>query len=149
MINVSGLEEYLAGILEDHCIGDAQLLPVAYAGMIYILSQAILVIGPDSLYFRRMNMLREIIEHEFGLYTILWKKLQLTHTIKSYNNSSNVVKRTRVVWVITNCYTYLNENTVVTARFGISPPSLEEYLGQFVEPFDGDIDNILDGMIHD
>ena len=141
MINLSGLEEYLADILEEHRVGEAQLLPAVYGDAIYIPSEVILVRGVDSLYFRRMNMLREKIEHEFGLYSTLWKKFKQTSTIKLFNNGSNVVKKLIVYWLITNCYTCLNENTVTT-RFGLPPPSLEEYLGQDVEPFDGDIDNI-------
>ena len=148
MINLSGLEEYLRDILEPYRVGEAQLLPAVYGDAIYQPSEVILVRNADSLYFRRLNSAREKIEHEFGLYAILWKKLRQTDSIKLYDNGSYVVKRIIVYWFITNCYTCLNENTV-TARFGIPPSSLSEYLAQEVEPYNGDINNILDDILQD
>ena len=59
MINLSGLEEHLADVLQKHSIGEAQLLQVVYGDAIYIPSEVILVRGGDSLYFRRMNQARE------------------------------------------------------------------------------------------
>lgn len=94
MINLSGLEKHLADVLQPYRIGEAQLLPAVYADAIYIPSEVILIRGPDSDYFRTINMVREKKnEHEFGFYAILWKKSKQTKTIKLYNNGSNVVKR--------------------------------------------------------
>ena len=95
-----------------------------------------------------MNQAREKIEHKFGLYASLWKKLKQTSTIKLYNNASYIVKRIIVLWFITNCYTCLNESTV-TSRFGPRPPSLQKYLGQEVELSGGDVEDILDDVDHD
>ena len=76
------------------------------------------------------------------------EKIKANRFNKLYDNGPYVVKRIIVYWFITNCYTCLNENTV-TARFGIPPPSLSEYLAQEVEPYNGDINNILDDILQD
>ena len=135
LINLSGLEEYMKNILEPHRIRNLLLLPTTYADFTYLPSEVLLVKGNNvGVYFDRMNSLREKIEHENGLFINLWRHIKMVHKLKMYNQGSILSRRIIVYWFITNCYTCLNGNTTST-RFNLAPPSLQEYLGQNIPPF--------------
>ena len=139
VINLSGLEEYMKDVLDPFRVGNCLMLPATYADSIYMASEVVIVKGDNTgVYFDRMNGLREKIEHENGLFVNLWRHIQMVHKLKLYNQKSILIRRVIVYWFITNCYTCLNGNTVAT-RFNLNPPTLSDYLGQEVPPFNFNI----------
>ena len=94
-VNLSGIEEYLRGILIEQRLGAAQLLPAIYGDSIYVPSKVIIMKTNDNgcLYNRRMNGLRTSIEHSFGLFNNLQKILSKTYVLKILNKRGFIVKR--------------------------------------------------------
>ncbi len=88
-----------------------------------------------------MNGLRTSIEHSFGLFNNLQKILSKTYVLKILNKRGFIVKRILVYWIVLNCYTCLNENTVST-MFDLQPPDIIDYLRIDIPPSEGKEEDI-------
>ena len=98
----------------------------------------IIVKGNNTdIYVDRMNSLREKIEHEHGLFVNLWRRIEVVHKLKLYNQNSIQSRRVIVYWFKNNCYMCLNGSSAST-RFNLDPPSFSKYLGQVVPSFKSD-----------
>ena len=128
MINVLGLKEYMRDILVNICLGEVHMLPAMFSDSINMPSDVISVKSYNQgLYFAKKNCSREKIVHEFGLFQSLWKYITQIHTLKLLQYNGKFSKGVMAYWLITDIYTYFNQNTT-SVRFNLQLLTIAEYL---------------------
>ena len=137
VMNISGLEEHLAQILQP--LDGTFLLPALYADDIYDPSGVLVKRGrpedDEKAYFLKCNAGREKIEHEFGAWWNLWKLPRHTESFKILQLGKALPKKYLTLYFLMNCHTCLNGNNT-SSTFQCDAPSLDEYLGGQLQPYD-------------
>lgn len=140
ILNMSGLTDYLEDILKSVDPNDLSKIPKIYADAIFndCLTISTRIDDPqtdaEKAYNERMNSARQSIEHHFGMMFNLFRLLTNKSKHKLLKSRKDTYALGLVGFFLLNCYTCFN-GSIVTERFGMKIPQIEEYL-----PLDEELD---------
>jgi hypothetical protein len=133
MVNLSGINDYLVGLLHGVLLPPHyQMHPALYGDGIYqvllcIISRFTGTLSPAEQAMNiRMAGVRISIEHLFGLHHNLFALFSHPDLLRLYHRGPEIRNLTLMSFFILNCYNCLNHTS--SAMFGLDPPSLEEYI---------------------
>jgi len=129
LLNMSGLNDYLVGLLSGNLIG--RLLPsLYYDGIVANLATIVPRYTNPSDEERVLNIKlasqRQCIEHVFGDHRIRYKLFSVPHSLRLFNNGVKVRRECLISFFMLNCHYCLDGTR--SRYFGHAAPTLEEYL---------------------
>ena len=142
VVNISGIAEELERVLEPWKIpfGDGSVFPAVYGDDIYDVSSVIVkrVRGVQPLFHQRMTKSRIDIEHEFGLVSNLFKRVNTKHTWHIMSLKNAVDYHYCSIFLMVNIYTCMRENKT-SAKYEVASPQVQDYLDvSRRDAYDGD-----------
>lgn len=133
LLNMSGLNEYLVGLLQNHMVPvlGGLLFPCVYVDAIYTILACICprIRRPteeEMFLNQRLAGKRQCIEHVFGDHKTRFKIFQAVGRIRLFENGEFVKKMILMSFFALNCYYCINETRC--AFFDARAPTLEEYI---------------------
>jgi hypothetical protein len=129
VVNISGIEEELERVLQNHKMDDDTVYPAIYGDAIYELSTVIVKRGEndDGDFAERMAAARMDIEHIFGSTGSLFKRLSQKHTWKIAQMGCHVREHLFSILFMLDLYINMNGSKFAT-KYKLKRPDVEEYL---------------------
>jgi hypothetical protein len=131
LVNMSGLNNYLVGLLEHHRLANGAF-PSLYGDGIFARLPTIMprfrnVSTIERLRFINLGMstLRETVEHLFGFHFNLFKALHDFLRLRLLSTGQQSVQLVIVSFFVWNCYQTIYKSSMF---FNLRPPTLEDYL---------------------
>lgn len=147
LLGISGLEEKVTNLWTTHGVVQQEEL-FLYGDPAYCSSRICLgayksppggrMTESQRRFNRQMAKTRIEVEHGFGLWKNLWTSLEMSRNLRSGLSPIGSWMRTAVLF--TNIFTCMKGNQT-SQRFGLAPPTLEEYLRPLVG--DSEVDLVL------
>jgi hypothetical protein len=142
LVNMSGIAEELERILQRWKIYVSDLVsvfPALYGDDIYMMCSVIVkrIQGLEGLFHRRCAKSRIDVEHEFGIVSNLFKRLNQKHTWHLLSLKKAVDYHYFTIFFLVNIYTCLRENKT-SVKYNLPSPDIEDYLNVTIrDSYDG------------
>jgi hypothetical protein len=129
VLNMSGLNDYLVGLLSGHLVG--RLFPCLYCDGIFanlatVLPRYTNPTPEEGLLNLKLACQRQCIEHVFGDHRNRFKLFSVPHQLRLFNQGVKVRRECLASFFMLNCYYCLDGTR--SRYFGHPAPTIEEYL---------------------